>query len=54
MEANLCLCSRFEWKRICVCVVVVNGSESVFCSSFEWKRIFVCVVVVNGSESVFV
>jgi hypothetical protein len=30
MEANLCLCSRFEWKRICVCVVVVNGSESVF------------------------
>ena len=26
--------NRFEWKRICVCVVVLNGSESVFYSLF--------------------
>jgi hypothetical protein len=41
MEANLCLCSRFEWKRTCVCVVVVNGSESVFVTQirFHSKRL---------------
>jgi hypothetical protein len=48
MEANLCLCSRFEWKRIFVCVVVVNGSESVFYSLFVISVLSLAIPLSEG------